>query len=59
MGEEKLTLTIFEVLEKIERKKGEKKRKIFFLNWISTSFLLGKEKLLYVPEVTVFKQTES
>ena len=55
-----MTLTIFEVLEKIERKKGEKKNEIFFfLNWISTSFLLGKEKLLHVPEVTVFKQTES
>ena len=45
MGEEKLTLTIFEVLEKIERKKGEKKRKIFFSKLDFNKFFVGQRKV--------------
>ena len=55
-----MTLTIFEVLEKIERKKGEKKREIFFSKLDFNKFFVGQRKVtLCVPEVTVFKQTES
>ena len=45
MGEEKLTLTIFEVLEKIERKKGEKKRKIFFSKLDFNKYFVWQRKV--------------